>query len=80
MNKLWPLPLLPIPCQSIQAQEVKHAPTVEQCRADQRLWMSKLEQPNRAGTANVSFDHLLAWVVEMGDCLDVDPNPKFASE
>ena len=25
------------------AQKVKHAPTVELCQADQRLWLSKLE-------------------------------------
>jgi len=26
-------------------QEVEHAPTVAQCQADQRLWLSKLEGP-----------------------------------
>jgi len=44
MNKLWPLLLLVIPLQSIHAQD-QHAPTVEQCRADQRLWLSELEGP-----------------------------------
>jgi hypothetical protein len=27
----------------VVAQEVKHAPTIEQCRADQRLWWDQLE-------------------------------------
>ena len=39
MNKLWLL-LVGTPPQLIHAQEVKHAPTVEQCRADQKLWLS----------------------------------------
>ena len=73
MNKLWLLLLLVIPYQAIHAQEVQHAPTVEQCRADQRLSLSKLEQHNNAGTANVSYDELQAWKAEMLDCTKVDP-------
>ena len=46
---------------------------VEQCRADQRLWLSKLEQPNDAGISNVSLNELNAWTFEMSDCLHVDP-------
>jgi hypothetical protein len=37
MNKLWPLLLLVISYQSIHAQEVHHAPSIEQCHADQKL-------------------------------------------
>jgi len=59
--------------QLIHSQEVQHAPTVEQCRADQRLWLSKLEQPNGAGVANVSYNELDDWVSEMIDCHHVDP-------
>ena len=51
---------------------------VEQCRADQRLWLSKLEQPNDAGINNVSFNDLNAWTFEMDDCRSVDP--EFARE
>ena len=51
---------------------------VEQCRADQRLWLSKLEQPNDAGINNVSFNELNAWTFEMDDCRSVDP--EFARE
>jgi hypothetical protein len=73
MKKLWLL-LMVIPLQLIHAQEVKHAPTVEQCRADQRLWLAKLEQdPPRSGTANVSYNELNAWTIEMMDCESVDP-------
>jgi hypothetical protein len=38
---------------AISSQEVKHAPTVEQCRADQRLWLSKLESDN--GVVSIGY-------------------------
>ena len=53
MKTLWLLLAIAVPLQLIHAQEVKYAPTVEQCRADQRLWLSKLEQPNSIGIPNV---------------------------
>ena len=56
------------------AQEVKHAPTVEQCQADARLWMSKLEQPHEQGLADVSYSMLADWMHEMNDCESVDPD------
>jgi hypothetical protein len=58
------------PLQLVHSQEVQHAPTVEQCRADQRLWLSKLEGPD--GT-NVTFRELRGWILEMFDCERVDP-------
>jgi hypothetical protein len=42
MNKLWLLLAMAVPLQPICSQEVHYAPTVEQCRADQQLLMSKL--------------------------------------
>jgi hypothetical protein len=30
-------------------QEVEHAPTVDQCRADRAYWMSLLEEPGGKG-------------------------------
>jgi hypothetical protein len=51
-------------------QEVKHAPTVDQCQADQRLWLSKLEDDR--GTNDVKFETLEAWQREMKDCKEVD--------
>lgn len=55
-------------------QAVEHAPTVAQCQADQRLWMSKLEVPNGGGLLDIPYDTLMAWVHEMGDCEEVDPD------
>jgi hypothetical protein len=55
------------------AQEVEHAPTMEQCRADRAYWMSKLEQPEDKGTADVSYDTLTGWHKEMSKCQVVDP-------
>jgi hypothetical protein len=61
------------PVLTAQAQEVKRAPTVEQCHVDQRLWMSKLEVSNGADTANASYDELSGWAHEMFECEKVDP-------
>jgi hypothetical protein len=57
----------------IAAQEVHHAPTVEQCRADQKLWGSRLLVPNHAGVAHVSYDELEGWIVQMITCHVVGP-------
>jgi hypothetical protein len=54
-------------------QAVEHAPTVEQCRADRAYWMSKIEQPDGRGTADVSYDTLTEWHKEMRKCEVVDP-------
>ena len=54
-------------------QEVKHAPTVEQCQADQRLWLSKLEDSKGAGVTLVAFRELTGWQHEMYECRSVDP-------
>jgi hypothetical protein len=40
MKKLWLLLLMVTPLQLVYSQEVHHAPTVDQCRADQELWLS----------------------------------------
>jgi hypothetical protein len=72
MKKLW-LPLMVIPLELIHAQVVHHAPTVEQCHADQRLWLDKLEEPNGAGVAYVTYEELGAWFHEMYECGKVDP-------
>lgn len=53
------------------AQNVEHAPTVEQCQADQAYWFSKLEQTH--GTNDVTYDTLQGWHREMDKCLAVDP-------
>lgn len=51
-------------------QEVEHAPTVEQCQADQRLWISKIEDDV---AKDASFYTIGAWQVEMHNCEKVDP-------
>jgi hypothetical protein len=73
MKKLWLLLLMVIPLQLIHAQQVKHAPTIEQCRDDQRVWMSKLV-PLSASVAKVSYKELEGWYQEMGECGSVDPD------
>jgi hypothetical protein len=72
MKKLWLLLLMVTPLQLIHAQEVKHAPTVEQCRADQKLWLSKLELAND-DLKHVSYNELIGWQDEMNKCAIVDP-------
>jgi hypothetical protein len=62
---------------SAWSQEVHHAPTVEQCRADQRLWMDRLEQTAFNAIANVSYPELTQWRDEMFECQSVDPTSKF---
>lgn len=49
-----------------------HAPTGDQCRADQKLWSSKVE-PNDAGVNNVTYEELGSWKREMFDCMNAHP-------
>jgi hypothetical protein len=56
---------------SAWSQEVKHAYSVDQCRADQRLWQAKLEIVE--GFPAVSAKELAVWVKEMGECQKIDP-------
>ena len=64
MNKLWLLLMMVTPFQLIHAQEVKQAPTVEQCRNDQKLWLSMVGG-SRAGVTNVSYKELDGWFAQM---------------
>jgi len=45
-------------------QEVKHAPMVEQCRVDQKLWLSMVGG-SRAGVTNVSYKELDGWFAQL---------------
>src|SRR6516164_658891 len=72
MKQLWLLLAIAIPLQSIDAQEMKNDPTVEQFRAHQQLWLSKLLQPYDAGVATVHYKELGGWAEEMLACSDVD--------
>jgi hypothetical protein len=46
------------------AQQVEHAPTVAQCQADQRLWLSRMEDTNDK-LKDVTFKMLSAWTQEI---------------
>src|SRR6516164_6280016 len=83
MKKFWPLLLLLIPHQAIHAQELHHAPTVEQCRTDHKLWsdkVKKLWQAEAKGDAasiilqeSISLKELTYRGLEMIDCRGRDP-------
>jgi hypothetical protein len=49
----------------------QHAPTVAQCQADQRLWLSDLEEPHNSLPV---YAVLGQWNVEMSVCETVDPD------
>lgn len=56
---------------------IKHAPTVDQCQADQRLWWAQLEaidpKDAHALARLPKYTVLEAWEREMSDCSDIDP-------
>jgi hypothetical protein len=52
------------------AGQVEHAPTVAQCQADQRLWLSQIE----AGASTATYGVLSNMAVEMNNFADVDPD------
>ena len=52
--------------------QVEHAPTVSQCRADQRMWSSRLEESSPEQLPRWAV--LSEWRSEMGDCEKVDPS------
>lgn len=53
---------------SLLAQD--HAPTVEQCRADQRLWLSQFDNPELVN--GLSYYQLSDRMGEMSECIAVD--------
>jgi len=61
---------------SLVGQAVEHAPTVAQCQADQRVWLTRLEDTDNA-SALPNFDVLTKWNSEMSDCQTVDPDRQF---
>jgi hypothetical protein len=56
------------------AGQMEHAPTVQQCQADERLWMNKIEETNL--TIHPDYITVNAWFNEMRDCQSVDPANK----
>jgi hypothetical protein len=61
-------------CSQEVKQEVKRVPTVEECRAEQTLWMSRLDEPNDAGTVDVNYGDLNDWGFRMLLCGSIDPD------
>ena len=64
---------------------MQHAPTVEQCRADQKLWFSRISDDAKAEEAeglrepvahSISFQQLTFLTLEMHDCARIDPEFK----
>ena len=59
------------------AQGVEHAPTVEQCRADNAVWWDKVTAdapaPDWATTVKESSVTIALWSKELGLCMVVDP-------
>jgi len=51
-------------------QDVKHAPSAEQCRTERRLWLDKVESDTTFDA--VSFSELTSRIREMHDCKSVD--------
>lgn len=74
MKKLWLLLAMAILLQPVYSQQVEYALTVEECRAEQTLWMSRLDEPNDAGTVNVNYSDLNDWSSRMLLCGSVDPD------
>lgn len=52
--------------------QVEHAPTVAQCQADQRLWLSQVEQ-SPTDPRSPHYLTLIDWNAEMNVCEKVDP-------
>ena len=73
MKKLWLLLAMAISLQPVHSQQVEYALTVEECRAEQSLWMSRSDQPNDVGTVNVNYSDLNDWSSRMLLCGSVDP-------
>ena len=69
MKSLWPslLILFVSLTTDVNAQEVKHAPTVAQCQADGRLWLKEAER------SGLDYETMEARARAMLDCESVDP-------
>lgn len=53
----------------------EHSPTVAQCQANQRLWLSKIGEGRPANLP--TFDVLTQLQKEMDDCIKVDPSSRW---
>lgn len=51
--------------------QIQHAPSIEQCRADQAVWFARLEDTDTP--MHETYLTLPKWSLEMRDCEKVDP-------
>lgn len=85
MKRFWLLWFVLVSVSAVGSQEVKPAPTVAQCRSDQRLWFSKISDDAKAEeaeglrepvAASISFQQLNFLILQMHDCARIDPEFK----
>lgn len=51
--------------------QIERAPTVAQCQADQRLWLSRLDDEDGSLPP---YKTMMRWALEMRDCQTIDPD------
>lgn len=86
--KKWNWGLLLLLLLAVPAMGQEHAPTAAQCQADVAVWGDEKMQteyldaetafikngtPNKTDVAKLPFGELQARIMEMGDCMKVDP-------
>ena len=85
MKQFFLTVLVSISFNSLWAQEVNHGLTVERCRADQKVWFSKMSDDAKAEEAeglrepvahSISFQQLTFLTLGMHDCARIDPEFK----
>ncbi len=85
MKRFWVLVVILISFNSLWPQEVKHALTVEQCRGDQKSWLSRISDDAKVEeaeglrepvAASISFQQLNLCSLAMNDCARIDPEFK----
>ena len=56
--------------QAAISQTIQHAPSIQQCRADQSVWLNQLETDGNLPSVNART--LYEWAHEMEQCQQVD--------
>ena len=70
-NTILAFALLLCACMAVAQQDPIHAPTVAQCQADQRLWLSQMEPEHQ--TLPI-WSAMAERIAEMDSCGKVDPD------
>ena len=69
MKQFWLMVIVFVSFDLLWSQEVEHASTVDQSRAAQKLWFSKISDD----PASISFQELNFWSLEMHGCARIEP-------